>query len=288
MSEPTIHRHRHDCMATYFEVRLVHENETYARQAARAAFTVADRLERLLSRFREDSEVSQIRMLPCGEVLRISTDTFRCLQIAAEMQVLTGGAFDPGLGEQMDAHRGELPVAGAPVPSPGGRLLMDSENFTVCTQDGPVALDLGAIGKGFALDLMAEKLEAWDVTRALLIAGGSSIMALDGPENSTGWNVSIVPSKTILLKRSAIGTSGIAVKGTHILDPRTGRPAQGPCRVWAVHVSAAIADALSTAWMLLGMDEIGQVCRKLPGTQALLQHGTADAFELVSLGPYDE
>ena len=62
-------------------------------------------------------------------------------------------------------------------PLPPGRLLMDPERFTVRVQDGPVALDLGAIGKGFALDRMAEELEAWDVPRALLIAGGSSVLA---------------------------------------------------------------------------------------------------------------
>ncbi len=274
-------------MATSFEVRLAHENETYARQAARAAFAVADRLERLLSRFREDSEVSQIRLLPRGEVLRLSADTFHCLQIASGMQALTGGAFDPGLGEQMDARRGDAPAAGAPVSSARGRLLMDPGNFTVRLQDGPVALDLGAIGKGFALDRMAEELEAWDITRALLVAGGSSILALDGPENSNGWEVSMVPSKTILLKRCAIGASGLSVKGAHILDPRTGQPAPGPYRAWAVHASAAIADALSTAWMLLGPGEIDQVCHQLPGTQAYLQRSAADASELVCVGPCD-
>jgi thiamine biosynthesis lipoprotein len=191
---------------------------------------------------------------------------------------LTGGAFDPGLAEQMDRQRGNAPdAASPPAHAPRGRLLMDPENFTVCSQEGPVALDLGAIGKGFALDRMGEELETWDVRRALLVAGGSSILALDGPQGTTGWEVTIHRGKTLLLERCAVGASGTAVKGAHILDPRTGEPASTPVRAWAVHPSAAVADALSTAWMLLDADEIGQVCRQLPGSEAFLEPAADDA-----------
>ena len=283
MSKRAIHCHRHECMATYWEVRLAHPDATYARQAARAAFAVADRLDGLLSRFREDSEVSQIRSLAPGEVLRISADTFHCLRLAAEMQTLTGGAFDPGLGAQMDIQRAGAAATNAAAAAAfpvRGHLLMDPENFTVGVQNGPVALDLGAIGKGFALDRMAEELETWDVPRALLVAGGSSILALDGPEDAAGWEVSIAPSKTLRLHRCAVGASGTAVKGAHILDPRTGHPVPGPYRAWALHPCAAVADALSTAWMLLGPDEIGQACRALPGTRAFIQRLASDSPEI--------
>jgi len=287
MSKPSIHRYQHECMATFFEVRLAHENETYARQAAQAAFAIADRFEKLLSRFREDSEISQIRSLSPGEILKISADTFHCLQLADRMQTLTGGAFDPGLGTQMDIQRGEVLPENTLTSPKRGRLIMDPENFTVSVHNDPVALDLGAIGKGFTLDRMAEELETWDATRALLVAGGSSILALDAPEsNSTGWDIAITPTKPLLLKRCAIGASGTSVKGAHILDPRTGQSASGPHRTWAVHASAAIADALSTAWMLLGPDEIDHICHQLSGTQAFLQHDTNDSSKLTSFGPY--
>ena len=197
------------------------------------------------------------------------------------MQTLTGGAFDPGLGDQMDLQRaGRVSAEAAAALPTRGRLLMDPERFIVCVQDAPVALDLGAIGKGFALDRMAEELTTWDAPRALVIAGGSSILALDEPEDSTGWEVSVAPSQVLRLQRCAIGTSGTAVKGAHILDPRTGRPTPGPYRAWAVHRSAAVADALSTAWMLLGPEEIEQISRKLPGTRAFVQHLPSDLPEI--------
>lgn len=273
-------------MATFFEVRLAHENAAYARQAAQAAFQITARLEKLLNRYRQDSEITHIRCLSPDEPLRLSTDTFQCLELAARMQQITGGAFDPGLGVEMEARRAERQE---PPRHERGRLLMDPENFTVRPTGGPVALDFGTIGKGFALDRMAEELQAWDITRALLVAGESSILALDAPDpGSAGWEVSLAATRKVLLRQGAIGASGTSVKGAHILDPRTGRPSPGPYRAWALHSSAAIADALSTAWMLLEPDEIEEVCRKLPGSQAFLQRSETEARELLSFGPYAE
>jgi thiamine biosynthesis lipoprotein len=286
MSDLPIHRHRQEHMATFFELRIAHENETYARQAAQAAFAITARLEALLSRYRDDSEVTQIRALPVGETLRVNPDTFHCLQLAAQMQAATGGAFDPGLGAQMDIQRGDSAATGE---TPRGRLVMDPQRFTVSIIDGTVALDLGAIGKGFTLDRMAEELQNWDITRALLIAGDSSILALDGPApDAAGWEISLSPAKKLSLQRLAVGASGTTVKGLHILDPRTGQPAAGPFRTWAVHPSAAIADALSTAWMLLAPEEIDHVCRALPGSQAILQLRGHDSSQLSIFGPYEE
>jgi len=275
-------------MATFFELRLVHEDAAYAGQAAQATFAITGRLDQLLNRYREDSEITHIRFLSASESLRLNADTFHCLQLAARMQQVTGGAFDPGMGAEMDTCRATLPSKNAPPRQDRGRLLMDPENFSVRVEGGSVALDLGAIGKGFALDRMAEELQAWDITRALLVAGESSILALDAPEpGSAGWEVSLTATEKIFLRSQAVGTSGTAVQGAHILDPRTGQPANVPFRAWALNPSAAIADALSTAWMLLEPDEIEQVCRTGPGTLAFLQkHETEE--QLIRFGPYAE
>jgi thiamine biosynthesis lipoprotein len=266
-------------MATWFEVRVVHADADYARQAAQAAFAITARLDRLLNRYRDDSEVTQIRNLAPGETLRLSVETFECLQLAGRVYELTGGAFDPGLGAEMEAWRAEQIIE----RPERGRPILDPASCGVRVEGGPVALDLGAIGKGFALDLMAEELRTWDITRALLVAGGSSILALDPPtDDVAGWDIALSLARTISLRHAAIGASGTTVQGAHILDPRTGASAAGFFRAWALHPSAAMADALSTAWMVLDRATIAEVCGRCPGAQAFVQAGENDLPELAS------
>ncbi|MEZ0297687.1 MAG: FAD:protein FMN transferase [Candidatus Methylacidiphilales bacterium] len=294
-------------MATIFELRLVHDDAELAAQAAQAVFATAHQIEAQLSRFIETSDVSRIRTLQPGQSLRLHAHTAACLHIALEMMQRTGGAFDPTLGAQMDRLRNtsddsrpllllaqspQQPSQSPESQAPRATLSLDPDTLTLYC-DGPayaepVHLDLGAIGKGYALDVMAEELQDWDITRALLLAGGSSsILALGGPAcaaaaedgdnrrgeaESEGWCISLSSKQLLFLENAAISTSGTSVKGAHILDPRTGRPAVGtPVRTWAVAPTAAQSDALSTSWMLLSTNEMQSLCNEMPGVAAVLE-----------------
>jgi FAD:protein FMN transferase len=296
---PDLRVFSHEAMATSFEVRLVHEDTGYAGQAAQACFAEVDRLERLLSRFEPGSEVARIAQLEPGETLSVSADTFDCLRLALEMHELTGGAFDPTLGSALDRFCGDGPTVGSVEPSAEGRagplvraassdvdgvhqrcsptgdqegararacLLLDSASLAVRVIGGPIALDLGAIGKGYALDAMARLLVDWEIERALLIAGGgSSVLALDNPVPDAAWKVGVGETTSthwLALARRAVGSSGFSVQGAHIIDPRTREPARRHLRTWALAPTAAEADALSTAWMCLALDEIAAICEK--------------------------
>src|ERR1700690_2403243 len=140
------------------------------------------------------------------------------------------------------------------------------EQFSIRCDGGKLEFDLGAIGKGFALDRMAEMLREWDCPAFLLVAGGSSILAGDPPANAAGWSCGLGDGHSpqpFRLKNGSLSGSGLAVKGPHILDPRTGGPAARTNRAWAFCPTAAESDALSTAAMVLDEATIADVILSL-------------------------
>lgn len=247
MSE--IHVFNHHAMATQFQLRIANEEKTYAAQTAQAAFALTDQLESHLSRFRANSDISQIAQLSPGETLRLSEPTFACLEIAKKMESATSGAFSVS-----------APALRSQAFLPHWTLLNNS--FSIRCDRGRLEFDLGAIGKGFALDRMAEVLREWSCPAFLLIAGGSSILAGEPPSHMEGWSCGLgdddSPHRFSLMNCSLSG-SGLAVKGHHILDPRTGQPAQRQDRAWALTDVAAESDALSTACMVLNEPELNPI-----------------------------
>lgn len=247
MSE--IHVFNHHAMATQFQVRIADEDKTYAAQAALAAFELTDELESHLSRFRANSDIAQLAQLAPGEKLRVSEPVFACLQIAQRMEFATRGAFS---------------VTAAALKSQPTRPLWSllPAEFSVRCDSGKLEFDLGAIGKGFALDRMADVLREWECPAFLLVAGGSSILAGAAPTETAGWSCGLGEDNSpqrYRLKNCSLSGSGLAVKGRHILDPRTGSPSALRSRVWALTETAAESDALSTACMILHESEIAEV-----------------------------
>jgi thiamine biosynthesis lipoprotein len=267
-----VRRFSHEAMATVYEVYAVHPDRQYAEQAAHASFDLVDRLERELSRFLPNSDVARINHLAAGESALVASSTLECLVIARHIFDLTGGAFDVSIGTGM--------------PS----LEFDTEESVVrATADG-VRIDLGGIGKGYAVDLMAELLEDWGLTAVLLHGGFSSLLALEPPGTGDGWPLTLSdpgePS-TVLgrlsVRQTALAASGVR-KRDHIVDPRTGGPVRGRRAAWVTvprppptaadaapqhrAAAAAVTDALTTACMLLGRDEIDALCRNSPGVEA--------------------
>lgn len=273
-----VRRFAHEAMATVYEVHAVHRDRQYAAQAAQACFDLVDRLERDLSRFLPNSDVARINHLAAGESTAVAPSTLECLVIARHMFDLTGGAFDVSIGTGL--------------PS----LEFDAERSIVrATRDG-VRVDLGGIGKGYAVDLMAELLEDWGLTAALVHGGFSSVLALEPPGTAGGWPLTLSdprePSTTLerlSVRQTALGASGVR-KRDHIVDPNTGAPVCGRRAAWvavprprttAAHAepqyrpaAAAVTDALTTACMLLGPDDIDALCRKNPGVEAWILEST--------------
>jgi thiamine biosynthesis lipoprotein len=273
---------QHTAMATVFEIRGTCADATLARHAARTAFEVVDRLEQMLSRFIENSDISRINNLAAGESTIVGYETMQVLRLARVMHEETGAAFDPSIG------------TGFP------RLELVPAEFRVIAHDAGVRLDLGAIGKGYAVDRMADVLEDWELPQVLVQAGLSSVLALDPPEGADGWPLTLSepgPDGRVLVRMSArhcaLGASGIQ-KGDHIIDGRDGPvgPARraawvsaprgvlaGICARAGVEASAAaVADALSTAFMISAVEDIEAFCRRHPGLEAWGLHAALRHF----------
>lgn len=248
---------RHEAMATFFEVAVAGQPEAYAGQAAAAAFREVDRLERELSRFVETSDIARANRLAAGESIVIGADTLECLLVAADVSVATGGAFDPAYAS----------VCGRGAPPESPLYSLDSESHRLISHAATLALDLGAVGKGYALDRAADVLRDWEVNAACVVAGGSTVLALDPPPATAGWPIGIGDAphgQTIPLARIALSASGTAVRGAHLMDPRTGVPALRQSRTWALAPNAAQSDALSTAFFVLSDAEVAAFCASYP------------------------
>jgi thiamine biosynthesis lipoprotein len=263
MSDPIIHVFSHHAMATEFQVRIAGEEKPYAAQAAQAAFALTDKLESQLSRFCANSDISQIAQLAPGGQLRVSEPVFACLEIAKRMELATRGAFS-------------ITAAALKTQPAQPQWSLLKEQFSIRCDRGKLEFDLGAIGKGFALDRMAEVLREWDCPAFLLVAGGSSILAGEPPLGTAGWSCGLGDDNSpqrFWLKNGSLSGSGLAVKGQHIFDPRTGEPAARKDRAWALSPTAAESDALSTAAMVLDEANVSDVILSLNDSSLWLYDG---------------
>lgn len=247
----------HEAMATTFGIVIADHPRDYARQAAAAAFRDLDRLEGDLSRYIESSDIARANRLACGETIAISEETLECLLIAADASLATHRAFD--------AAYASVRAPGQPPDAP--LFTLDPAAHTLTSHAERLHLDLGAVGKGYALDRMAARLGEWAIATACLQGGGSTALALAAPAGHAGWPVGIgegTTQRTLALTHAALSGSGVAVKGAHLVDPRTGTPSPRTSRAWALAPGAALSDALSTAFFVLPEPEVAAFCEAHP------------------------
>lgn len=261
LSDIGARRYAHEAMHTEFEIFCVHDDDGYARQASWAAFDLLDRMERELSRFIPNSDISRINRLAAGESVRVSRWTMECLELALAAYQETGGTFDISLGTGLED------------------LKLLPRDSTVRATSARVRLDLGGIGKGYAVDRMAEVLHEWEIRRALIHGGHSSVLALDAPEGLDGWPLAM-GERTLAARRTALSASGLRVQGEHIVDPRTGRPANRRIAAWVSMPMdgnaspGAAAEAYSTAFMILPTVDIEAVRARHAGMEAWFLQAT--------------
>jgi FAD:protein FMN transferase len=277
-------------MACRFEVMLSSDDARDVA-AARSALDEADDLEALLTVFRENSVVSDLNRRGAHEDVPVGARLFGLLARSGELHARTGGAFDvtsTPLSRCWDflTRERRVPtdqeIADACAIVGMGHVHLDETNRSVRFARAGVEVNFSAIGKGYALDRMGELLRGRGARRALLSAGHSSVLALGG--KGRGWPVDLRPRLAsrrvgrLWIKNGAVGTSGageqfIEIDGRrygHVIDPRTGRPAEGVLGASVITGDAATADALSTAFLIGGPELARRYCGAYPDVLAVL------------------
>jgi thiamine biosynthesis lipoprotein len=293
--ETTLLRAGRRAMATDFEV-LLPFGLPQAMPAAEDAHDLIDALEAQLTVFRDDSEISRLNRDAASGPVRVEERLFGLLELSAKLNRETLGAFDITTGALIKAwgfykRDGRVPTGAARAEAlarTGMRHVeLDAERKTVRFLRPGLEINLGSIGKGYALDRVAELLrQEWMIEAGLLHGGSSSVLAVGTPPGDPrGWVVGVAhpwePGErlaTLRIRDRAVGTSAATYqhfvyhnrKLGHLIDPRTGWPARGTASASVAAPSAAEADALSTAFFVLGIDFAKRYCQARPDVSAFL------------------
>jgi thiamine biosynthesis lipoprotein len=269
----------HEAMKTTFTLRFQGLDDASAKGMARECFELIDRIESRLSRFVEGSEIWQINHLSAGETLYLSDACHRCLIAALEAWSATGGLFDVTLGSRIEHAK-----SGAEGDAPAiiGKLVVHPDVPAVTCEEPGRVIDLGGIGKGFALDETAALLTEWEVPGALLCAGASSMRAIGGEE----WPVDLTGdhgSVRIGLCKASLSASGTGIQGQHIIHPGGGdfMPERTSARVWVTAETAALAEVWSTAMMLVSPDEMRSWLGEAPEIRRMFAEGPEGIVEIM-------
>ena len=276
-----VHRQRY-AMGTMFDIVVYHANAAEAARAMDAALTEVVRLDRVMSHYRPDSDLAQmVRTAPAGFV-RVDPSLFEVIVHSLIVSQRTGGRFDvtiaPLLKAWKTAHaEGRRPSAeevAAAARCVGYEKIETQPPDRVRFTSDCVDLDLGGIGKGYAVERAIAMLTSAGIRHALVNAGGSSIAAIGAPPGQRGWPVTVGRSgRRFLLVDESLSTSEQVLIGDNqfgeILDPARRAPLESRHVVGVVAASATIGDALSTSLLLLGIDEGRKLLDRFPGTSAV-------------------
>ena len=291
----TLLRASRRAMATSFEVALPYGTPD-ALPAAEAALDLIGDIESWMTVYDDVSEVNQVNRTAAERPVEVSEPLFHLLSLCAGLSADTLGAFDPAAGAMIKCwgfyrREGRLPTAkerAAAMAASGMRhVVLDAANRTVRFLRPGLELNFGGVGKGFALDRAVELLrDLWGISSALVHGGGSSVRAIGAPPNDArGWRIGLThphdPAQSlgeVRLTGNGMGTSAATFqffvyngkKYGHVLDPRSGQPAEGTASASVTAPTAAEADALSTAAFVLGADAFTAYRTPRPGIDAVI------------------
>jgi FAD:protein FMN transferase len=300
---PTFVHKKKYIMGTVYEIVAYDASTERASTAIDKALEEIARLDRVMSNYKPESDLSRLNRNGHFRAETVSPDLYEVIRDALEYSRLSDGQFDITVGPLVDLWKAAL--AGDRVPS-----AVEQERLRACVgyhkiqlqppdrvkfHSSCVRIDLGSIGKGYAVDRAADILRAYGIKSALIDAGESTIYGLGAPPGKTAWLVHLRdPSgqvdPQVWLSDNSVSTSeqtppsllGNDTAG-HIIDPATGRPLETPYALSIVAKTGTASDALSTTLLLLGPQRGKPIVMKLAEAAAIWV-SKAGPTEMVSHG----
>ena len=296
-SGPAVAHYRgsHVSMGTTYGIQLYGTGRDDLPLVAERAFDEVDRIDRLMSVYKRNSSVSFINRRAGREPVLVEPELFDFLQRCLAFSRQSQGAFDVTVQPLMKVWGffggpGRLPpereLRNALQTVGYRKLSLDPGRRTVQFLREGMALDLGGIAKGYAVDRVVSLLREYRIESALVSAGGSTVFGLGTPPGKTAWRVRVRdpvsprdPQKsalTVSLENQCLSISGSyensfvreGVTYSHIMDPRTGRPVQGLLSVAVVAGSGMEGDALDNALFVMGPEKARSYLKRYPQVQA--------------------
>jgi thiamine biosynthesis lipoprotein len=297
-------------MATEFEVYLNDHRNQEEMEASLAALDLLEPLEQLMSVYRESSDLSQLNRSAVAGPQLVAPELFSLLERGTEFYRWTGGAFDMtstplsrlwGFFHRQGAIPTDESIQSVLAGIGGAHVQFYNAPRRISFDAEGLELNLGAIGKGFALDQLAEFLIIEGVTSFLLHGGLSSVRSSGSRDGGCGWRIDLkhplIPSRSlgeVLLDDEALGTSGCGNqyfyhrgrRYGHIIDPRSGCPADVAHSATVIAPDATTADAIATAFYVMGVEESRGVCAVHPELAAIfvVGSGKSGTTETLTIG----
>jgi FAD:protein FMN transferase len=291
-------------MGTVFEIAAYDQSPGHATDAIEKAFQEIVRLDDLLSDYKPDSALSTLNRSAHFHAEKVPSDLYQVIDQALQFSRLSDGKFDVSIAPLVNLWKAALRGEGMPSPAQQEKVrsCVGYEKIELTPPDrisfhsSCLQLDLGAIGKGYAVDRAAEVLHSLGIRDALVNAGGSTVFAMGSPPDQAAWLVHLRdPSNKIdpqvMLKDGSVSTSEQTAPSLlggdsagHIIDPDTGMPLRTAFAVSAVSRTATESDALSTTLLLLGPLKGKALVNNMAGVSAIWISPEAHV-ETVSGGP---
>lgn len=278
-------------MACTYSIAAYGKDETQLKQIVNDAFDEVDRIDRLMSHYKPDSPLSQLNQNAAQRPVNTDPELFAFLLECVRYSQKSDGAFDITVGPLMKAwgfFRGEgrMPseteLANVRQLIGYQHLILNVQEKTVRFNRFGMALDLGGIAKGYAVDRAVALLKQRGVSTALVSAGGSTIYGFGSPPATDAWEIQVQDPKdarkvamTVKLKDQTLSISGSAEKYfeldgkrySHIMDPRTGRPVMDVLSVAVITKTGTAGDALDNVFYVQGVAKSRKAIKHLPETE---------------------